>query len=107
MGLGSTAKKLQTLGDTAEKMYNRVGELKEQLQDLRETVETTGDQVDHLEHRVERQEALLEAIATEHDVDVESALAEAGVDDSADEEVDDAESGAETGGDGAAATDDA
>jgi septal ring factor EnvC (AmiA/AmiB activator) len=81
MGLGSTARKLQTLGDKAEELYARVGELKEQLQDLKATVETTGRKVDRLENRVARQDALLEAIATEHDVDVESVLAEEVIED--------------------------
>lgn len=88
MGLGSTAKKIQKLGDRAEQLYARVGELKEQLQELKVTVETTGRKVDGLERRVARQEALLEAIAAEHDVDVEAVMAEEVIEDAEGEDAD-------------------
>lgn len=81
MGLGSTAKKLQTVADRAEELYGRMNEVRDQLKDLKGTVEETGDRVEDLDTRVERQEVVLEALAEEQGIDVDALLAEAAIED--------------------------
>lgn len=81
VGLGDTKKKIQKMIDAAEDLYAKMNELRAQMDDLRETVETTGRQVDSVERDVEQQRVLIEAIAAEHDIDVDEVLAEAAIDD--------------------------
>lgn len=81
MGLGSTAKKVQKLADLAEKMYKRINHMVEQLQELRETVDETGRRVETIEQELEQHRVLLDAIAEEHDIDVDSAVADAVIQD--------------------------
>lgn len=81
MGLGGTAKKIQTLADTAEKMYQRLNELREQVQATHESVTDTTDRVKHLENEMAEQRALLNAVARELDIDVETVSAEAHISD--------------------------
>jgi len=90
MGLGSTTKKIQMLADTAKKMFHRLNEVREQVDTTQETVQDTGDRVQTLETEIVEQRAILEAIATELDIDLDAvsadahildAEAEAGVDD--------------------------
>lgn len=81
MGLGGTAKKIQTLADTAEKMYQRLNELREQVQATHESVTDTTDRVKRLENEMAEQRALLDAVATELDIDVETVSAEAHISD--------------------------
>ena len=77
MGLGGTAKKLQRMIDMAEQTYNRLNEMREQLNALRTTVEETGQRVESLETDQGKQRALLEALAEEQGLDVETILADA------------------------------
>ncbi|QLG62076.1 DUF5798 family protein [Halorarum salinum] len=77
MGLGSTAKKIQTVADTAEKLYARVNEMREQVDRLRDTVSTTEERVERVEAELAEQRALVAALAEEQGVDVESVLADA------------------------------
>jgi archaellum component FlaC len=72
MGFGRTAKKLQRLGDRAEQMYSRLSELTEEINALRSSVRDTNDRVGRLEEDLANQQALLEAIAQTHDIDVEA-----------------------------------
>jgi uncharacterized coiled-coil DUF342 family protein len=81
MGLGSATKKLQKATSLAEETYKRINELREQLQELRETVETTSDQVDQIEHDLAEQRALIEALAEKEDIDVETIVADANIED--------------------------
>jgi methyl-accepting chemotaxis protein len=81
MGLGSTAKKIQKVADLAEELYSKVNELKSQLQELRGTVEETNDRVDELDRELAEQRALLEAIADQQGIDVETVQTEALIDD--------------------------
>ena len=74
MGLGGTAKKIQQMVDMAEKLYERLNEVREQLTALRATVEETGSRVEVLERENARQRALLTALAEEEGVDVEAVL---------------------------------
>ena len=69
MGFGSTAKKVQKLADTAEKLYSKLNELREQVAEMREQLDSTSERVETLERRAAEQGALLEAIAEEHDID--------------------------------------
>lgn len=94
MGLGGTAKKLQRMIDMAEQTYNRINEVREQLNGLRTTVEETGDRVESLEAEQREQRALLEALADEQGVDIDDALANVGQADS------DGTSGGASDGDG-------
>lgn len=77
MGLGGTAKKLQRMIEMAEQTYNRLNEVREQLNGLRTTVEDTGERVERLEAEQDEQRALLEALAEEQGLDVGAVLDEA------------------------------
>lgn len=76
MGLGSTAKKLQTVADTAEKLYAKLNELRDQVHDMRDTLETTNQRVERLEADNAHQRALIEALAREQGIDVDDVLAD-------------------------------
>ena len=69
MGLGSTARKIQTLSDRAEELYRKIGEVLERIQGIAETIEDTHDRLDDIDRRLARQEALLEAVAEANDID--------------------------------------
>jgi hypothetical protein len=77
MGLGSTTKKIQMLADTAEKMFHRLNEVREQVDTTQETVQNTGDRVQTLETEIVEQRAIIEAIATELDIDLDAVSADA------------------------------
>ncbi len=88
MGLGSTTKKIQMLADTAEKMYHRLNEVREQVESTQTTVQDTGDRVQTLESEIVEQRAILEAIATELDIDLDAVRAEAHIRDAETDGVD-------------------
>ncbi|WP_332898555.1 DUF5798 family protein [Haladaptatus sp. CMSO5] len=77
MGLGGTAKKLQKVADTAEELYKRLNELRDQILALRQQVESTGAKVESIEADLTEQRVLLEALAEKEGLDVETLLAEA------------------------------
>jgi septal ring factor EnvC (AmiA/AmiB activator) len=77
MGLGSTAKKIQKVADTAEKLYAKLNEMREQMVDMRDTLETTNERVERLEAENAHQKALIEALAHEEGIDVDEVLADA------------------------------
>lgn len=83
MGLGSTARKLQGLTDTAEELYSKLSEVLERVRDIEESIETTNTRVTEMNDRLDRQDAVLDAVADELGIDVEAieadldALAEA------------------------------
>ncbi|WP_255196812.1 DUF5798 family protein [Halorarius litoreus] len=79
VGLGDTAKKIQTVADKAEKTYKRLEELREQVNQTRDTVNDTNERVAQLETEMAEQRALIEALATELGVDVDSVLATAAI----------------------------
>jgi len=81
MGLGSTTKKLQKVADMADDLYQRLNEQKEQLQELRDTVEETSDRVEGIDREQTEQRALLEAIAEEQGLDTDAILTEAVIED--------------------------
>jgi len=74
MGLGSTAKKLQTVVDMADKLYTKLSQLKAQLQETQDTVEATNERVDAIDRELAEQRALVEAIADEQGVDTDAVL---------------------------------
>ncbi|GAA0201787.1 DUF5798 family protein [Haladaptatus pallidirubidus] len=74
MGLGSTAKKIQKVADTAEKLYAKLNELREQVIAIRDSLEATDERVQKLEVENAEQKALIEALAHEQGIDVESIL---------------------------------
>jgi TolA-binding protein len=86
MGLGGTAKKLQKVASLAEDSYQKMNELREQLAQLRNEVQSTSNQVDGIERDLAEQRALLEALADEQDLDVESIIADANIEDVAADE---------------------
>jgi predicted transcriptional regulator len=79
MGLGSTAKKVQQLGDLAEKLYKMVNEVLERLGDLQDRVEQSTEDVRAVRREQREQRAILEALAAEQGVDVDAVVAEADV----------------------------
>lgn len=97
MGLGGTAKKLQKVASLAEDSYQKMNELREQLAQLRNEVQSTSEQVDGIERDLAEQRALLEALAEHQDLDVESIVADVNIEDVAADEGDGAsDSGGET-----------
>jgi len=77
MPFGDTAKKVQKVTQTAEKLYERVNYLVEQLQELRDRVETTADDIESMDRELAEQRAIVEALAEQQGVDVEGVLAHA------------------------------
>lgn len=76
MGFGSTAKKIQTVADTAEQLYAKVNEVRQQVEEMRETVTTTEERVERLEGELAEQRALVAALAEEQGIDPESVVTE-------------------------------
>jgi chromosome segregation ATPase len=79
MGLGNTAKKLQRVADMAETLYEKVDELRSQVNEVKAHVETTSQRVERIERDLDEQRAVLDALAREQDVDVDSLVAEAAI----------------------------
>ena len=77
MGLGGTARKLQKVTEMAEDVYTRLNDLRDQVIEMRETTQETKDRVDRLERESAEMRALLEALAEEEGIDVESVTADA------------------------------
>ncbi|MFB6113940.1 MAG: DUF5798 family protein [Halodesulfurarchaeum sp.] len=71
MGLGGTAKKLQKVIDTADELYAKIGDLREELEGIRSRIESTNDKVGTLEDELEEQRIILERVAEANDVDIE------------------------------------
>ena len=96
VGLSGTAKKLQTLATTAEKLFERLNALRERVEEMNDRMNNTHDRVAALEHEIEEQRALVEAIAAEQGIDIEAVLAEAAIDEAERAETeDDTDSNAE------------
>lgn len=77
MGLGSTAKKLQTVAEKAEQVYTRLNDLREEVEETQDAVRATREQVDALEVEVLEQRALVEALAEKQGIDVDAVIADA------------------------------
>ncbi|MFW6317805.1 MAG: DUF5798 family protein [Halorubrum sp.] len=109
MGFGDTAKKIQTLADKAERTYQKINELRAEVEETQTTVLDTSERVQRLENEMAEQRAVLDAVASEVGVDLESVSTEAHITEAeraaAEGEGDDAES-AESAGDGGEPADD-
>ncbi len=79
MGLGNTAKKLQRVADMAEKLYQKIDELRTQMNEVKAHVETTSRKVERIERDLDEQRAVLDALAREQGIDVDSLIAEAAI----------------------------
>lgn len=69
MGLGSTAKKIQAVADRAEDLVNQVGDLRERMLSLEQTVEENNESIQELSREIDEQRVLLEAIAEDQGVE--------------------------------------
>lgn len=112
MGLGSTAKKIQTVADRAEQLYKQLVDVRERVMALEETTTETADRVETIETELEKQRAVVDALAEERGIDVDQVLADAAIEDvDADDETDDDGDGdaenadSSAGGEGADAAD--
>lgn len=79
MGLGGATKKLQKVADMGEELYTRISELREQILEVRETVQNTNERVAALENKVDGQGAILEALAEKEGIDVDELLTEVAI----------------------------
>lgn len=79
MGLGGATRKLQKVADMGEELYSRINELREQTLEMRETVTETNRRVAALEHRMDGQAAILEALAEKEGIDVDELLTEVAI----------------------------
>ena len=77
MGFGDTAKKIQTLADKAERTYQKINELRAEVEETQTTVLDTSERVQQLENEMAEQRAVLDAVAREVGVDLESVSTEA------------------------------
>ncbi|WP_435073709.1 DUF5798 family protein [Halorubrum sp. HHNYT27] len=77
MGFGDTAKKIQTLADKAERTYQKINELRSEVEETQTTVVDTSERVQRLENEMAEQRAVLDAVAREVGVDLESVSTEA------------------------------
>lgn len=77
MDIGGTKKKIQRVTKVAEQSYKKMNEMMERIQHLQEDLETTSNQVDHIEYQLAEQRALLESLAEQEGLDVEEVLADA------------------------------
>ncbi|RNJ26666.1 DUF5798 family protein [Halosegnis longus] len=103
VGLGNAAKKIQQLSDLAEKLYVRMNEVREKVDATQEQVDDTHQRVVRLERKVDEQRALIEAVAAEHDIDVEQVAATAAIEEAEsddDNEPTDGESASDAASDG-------
>lgn len=77
MDIAGTKKKVQRATKIAEETYKKMNELLDRIQKLQEDLADTTHQVDHIEYELLEQRVLLEALAEEQGIDVETLLAEA------------------------------
>lgn len=96
MGLGSTAKKVQTISDMAEKMYKQVQQIQQRIINLEEEVDDTHATTEELDRQLTEQRELLLAIAEEQGIDGEAVLADVAIDDAEADSETDADSGTDT-----------
>lgn len=76
MGLGSTARKIQGLTDTAEELYGKLTEVLERVREIETAIDETKGRVGEIDARLERQSAILEAIAEEHGIALDEIVTE-------------------------------
>lgn len=79
MGLGSTAKTLQTLADRAEQLYKQLKDVRARVIGLEESIAESNEKTDRMEAELERQRLLLEALAERQGIDVDALFAESAI----------------------------
>lgn len=67
--IGGATQKIQTVIELAESVYEGVNQLRDQVEELRATVEDTHDRVESIDAELADQRALLEALADESGID--------------------------------------
>lgn len=72
--IAGTKKKLQRMVKVAEETYKKINEVIEEIEQLQTDLATTSEQVDHIETELAEQRALIEAIAEDQGLDVETIL---------------------------------
>jgi DNA anti-recombination protein RmuC len=77
MDIAGTKKRIQRLIKVAEESYKRINSLRERMDKLQTDLESTSSQVDHIGYELAEQRVLLEALAEQEDIDVETLLEEA------------------------------
>lgn len=77
MDIAGTKKKIQRATKVAEESYKKMNEMMEKIQRLQEDLETTNQQVDHIEYELAEQRVLLEALAQQQGLDVAQLLEDA------------------------------
>ena len=92
--IGGAGKKISTMVDLAEELYERVNDLRARMESMTETVEGTADRVERLEAEVAEQRALVAAIAEEQGIDVDAVRESASVGSGESATLDDGETGA-------------
>jgi uncharacterized coiled-coil DUF342 family protein len=98
MGFGDTAKKIQTLADKAERTYQKINELRSEVEETQTTVVDTSERVQQLENEMAEQRAVLDAVAREVGVDLESVSTEAHITEAERAAADDADPAESDGG---------
>jgi uncharacterized coiled-coil DUF342 family protein len=76
MGLGSTAKKLQTVAEKAEQVYNRLNKLRDEVEETQDTVDRIESDVTGVQDELREQRAVLYALAEEQEIDADAVAAE-------------------------------
>lgn len=79
MGLGGATKKLQKVADMGDELYGKINELRDQILEMRATVQATHERVEALENKVDQQGAILEALAEKEGIDVDTILTEVAI----------------------------
>jgi hypothetical protein len=85
VNLSNAVERIKKLGDVVEKLVEQSNEMRERVINVEENVDETKERVATLEARVERQGALVEALAREEGIDVEDVYDDAGLGDSPEE----------------------
>ena len=67
--IGGATQKIQTVIELAESVYEGVNQLRDQIEELRATVDDTHDRVESIDAELADQRALLEALADESGID--------------------------------------
>ncbi len=89
MGLGGTAKKLQRVVDIADELYAKIGDLREEIVAVRNSIDETKERMSAVETELEEQRELLERIADAEGVDTTLESSADGVPDGTDEPAED------------------
>jgi septal ring factor EnvC (AmiA/AmiB activator) len=74
MDIAGTKKKVQRTVKVAEETYKKINEVIERVEKLQRDLETTSEQVDYVERELAEQRALIEALAEQQGLDVETIL---------------------------------